>query len=291
MRYGSNSSKSTDHKGGNKLERKGLIKIAEGKSKYGDISIYVREKLYAPYIFVFHPETEEPLYDNNDFADDVIRVLIEKEKLKKSGTYLLVRAQFGMQNTDCAVYETLTHAGKDITKEFSVAHGSVDLSATEAGLKAKKLAEAALDYKHLAGLTPGRRIEDFSINNVRSSRKEEYEVDDGEGIYTVEVQHTEGNIYLECDCLDHAEQKYCDHTIAIAKLFIEPRFREYPEEREFEVAVLRIAYGSRKIRVKAKSQFDAEQKALDEAGDYEFSEHDVDYEIESVLEVSSDTDR
>ena len=55
--------------------------------------------------------------------------------------------------------------------------------------------------------------------------------------------------------------------------------------------MLRIAYGSRKIRVKAKSQFEAEQKALDEVGDYEFSEHDVDYEIESVLEVSSDTDR
>jgi hypothetical protein len=290
MRCGSNRSKSTDHKGGKKLKREGLIKIAEGKSKYGDISIYVREKLYAPYIFVFHPETEEPLYDNNDFSDDVIRVIIEKGKLEKSGRYLLVRAQFGMQNTNCAVYETLFHAGKDITKEFSVSYGAVDLSKTEAGLKAKKSAEAALDYKHLAGLTAERRIEDFSINSVRSSKKEEYEVDDGEGIYTVEVQHIEGNIYLECDCLDHAEQKYCDHTIAIAKLFIEPRHREYREEREFEVAVLRIAYGSRKIRVKARSQFEAEEKAIDEAGDYEFSEHDVDYEIESVIEVSSDSE-
>jgi hypothetical protein len=290
MRCSSNRSKSTNHKGGNKLEREGLIKIAEGKSKYGDISIYVREKLYAPYIFVFHPETEEPLYDNNDFSDDVIRVLIEKGKLKKVGTYLLVHAQLGMQNTHCAVYEALVHAGKDITKEFSIAHGAVDLSKTEAGLKAKKSAEAALDYKHLAGLTPERRIEDFSINSIRSSKKEEYEVDDGEGIYTVEVQHIDDNIYLECDCLDHAEQKYCDHTIAIAKLFIEPRHREYPEEREFEVAVLRIAYGSRKIRVKARSQFEAEEKAIDEAGDYEFSEHDVDYEIESVIEVSSDSE-
>jgi hypothetical protein len=80
MRYGSNCSKSTDHKGGNKLKREGLIKIAEGKSKYGNIFIYVREKIYALYIFVFHPETEEPLYYNNDFADDVIRVFIEKGK-------------------------------------------------------------------------------------------------------------------------------------------------------------------------------------------------------------------
>jgi hypothetical protein len=273
------------------LKREGLIKITEGKSKCGDISIYVREKLYAPYIFVFYPGTEERLCDNKDFTDDVIRVLIEKGKLEKSGTYILVHAGLGMQNTDCAVYGTLARNGKDITKEFSIAHGAVDLSTTEAGLKIKKLAEAALDYKQLAGLTAERRVEDFSINNVRSSKKEEYEVDDGEGIYTVEVQHIEGNIYLECDCLDYAEQKYCDHTIVIAKLFIEPRLKEYPEEREFEVAVLRIAYGSRKIRVKAKSQFEAEQKALDEAGDYEFSEHDADYEIESVSEVSPDSDR
>jgi len=62
------------------LKREGLIKIAEGKSKYGNIFIYVREKIYALYIFVFHPETEEPLYYNNDFADDVIRVFIEKGK-------------------------------------------------------------------------------------------------------------------------------------------------------------------------------------------------------------------
>jgi hypothetical protein len=273
------------------LEREGLIKITEGKSKYGDISIYVREKLYAPYIFVFHCKTEELLHDNNDFADDVIRVLIEKGKLEESGTYLLVRADLGMQNTDCAVYGTLARNGKDITNEFSIAHGAVNHSITEAGLTVKKSAEAALDYKQLAGLTPGRGIENFSINAVRSSKKEEYEVDDGEGIYTVEVQHIDGNICLECDCLDHAEQRHCDHTIAIAKLFIEPRLKEYPEDREFEVAVLRIAYGSRKIRVKAKSQFEAEQKALNEAGDYEFSEHDADYEIESVLEVSSDTDK
>jgi hypothetical protein len=273
------------------LEREGLITIAEGKSKYGDISIYVREKLYTPYIFVFHRKTEEPLYDNGDFADDVIRVLIEKGKVEESGTYMLVRADLGMQNTNYTVYGTLARNGKDITKKFSVAHGAVDLSTTQAGLTLKKSAAAALDYKQLAGLTPGRGIEDFSINAVRSSKKEEYEVDDGEGIYTVEVQHIDGNICLECDCLDHAEQNYCDHTIAIAKLFIEPRLREYAEEREFEVAVLRIAYGSRKIRVKAKSQFEAEQKALNEAGDYEFSEHDADYEIESVREVSSDTDK
>jgi hypothetical protein len=273
------------------LEREGLIKIAEGKSKYGDISIYAREKLYAPYIFVFHRKTEEPLYDNSDLADDVIRVLIEKGELEESGTYMLVHADLGMQNIDCAVYGTLARNGKDITKEFSIAHGAVDLSMTEAGLKPKKSDETALDYKQLVGLTAGRKIEDFSINNTRSSKKEEYEVDDGEGIYTVEVQHIDGNICLECDCLDHAEQKYCDHTMAIAKLFIEPRLREYPEEHEFEVAVVRIAYGSRKIRVKAKFQFEAEQKALNEAGDYEFSEHDADYEIESVLEVSSDTDK
>ena len=146
------------------------------------------------------------------------------------------------------------------------------------------------DYKKLAGLKAGRKIEDFSIRSLRSSKKEEYEVDDGEGIYAVEVLNIKGNICIECDCLDHAEQKYCDHAIAIAKLFIQPRLKEYSEEREFDVAVLRIAYGSRRIRVKAKSQFEAERRALDEAGDYEFSEHDADYEIESVSIVSTDID-
>ena len=273
------------------MKREGLLKITEGRSRFGDVSIYVREKLYAPYIFVFHPETQKPLYDNSDFADDVIRILREKGKLKKSGTYLLVPAGLEMQGTECVVYGTLAHNGKDITKEFSIAYEAVDLSASEARLKMRTSAEAGTDYRQLAGLKAERRIEDFSISNVRSSKKEEYEVDDGEGIYTVEVRHMEGNIYIECDCLDHAGQKYCDHTIAIAKLFIEPRLKEYPKEREFEVAVLRIAYGSRKIRVKAKSKFEAERKALDEAGDYEFSEHDADYEIESISIVSTDIDR
>jgi hypothetical protein len=273
------------------LKREGLIKITEGKSQYGNISIYVRKKLYVPYIIVFYPETEACLFDNNDFADDVIRVLREKGKVEESGTYLLLRADIGMQGNDHAVYRTLTRNGKDITREFSIAHGAVDFSVGEPGLKLKRSAAAAIDYKQLAGLTAGRRIEDFSINAVRSSKQEEYEVDDGEGIYTVEVRHIKDSICLECDCLDHAEQTYCDHTIAVAKLFIEPRRREYAEEREFEVAVLRIAYGSRKIGVKAKSQFEAEQKALNEAGECEFSEHDADYEIESVLEVPSDTVR
>lgn len=271
------------------MEREGLIKIAEGKTKYGNVSIYVREKLYTPYIFVFHHETEKPIHDNSDLADDVIRVLIKKGKLEESGTYMLVHADLGMQNSDCAVYGTLARNGKDITREFSIAHGAVDLSMAKADMTLMKKTSDALDYKQLAALTAGRRIEDFSIRSVRSSKKEEYEVDDGEGIYTVEIQMIEGNVCLECDCLDHAEQKYCDHTIAVAKLFIEPRLREYPDEREFDVAVLRIAYGSRRIRVKAKSQFEAEQKALDEAGDYEFSENDADYEIESVIQVPSDT--
>lgn len=273
------------------MERKGLIKIAQGTSKYGNISIYIREKIYAPYIFVFHPVTTEPLYDNIEFADDVIRILIEKGKLKKSGTYLLVGAAAGLQSTDCVVYENLARNGKDITREFSISHGAAEVSTPATDSKQNESAARPFDYRRLSGLTPKRRIEDFSVNHIRSSKKDEYKVDDGEGIYSVEVRHIEGNIYLGCDCLAYREHKYCDHTIAIAKLFIEPRLREYPEEHEFEVAVLRIAYGYRKIRVRAKSQFDAEQKALDAAGDYEFSEHDADYEIEAVIEVSSDTDR
>lgn len=48
---------------------------------------------------------------------------------------------------------------------------------------------------------------------------------------------------------------------------------EYIEEVEFTVSVTRIAYANRNIVVKAKTRKEAEELALDEAGEHEFSEH------------------
>lgn len=45
----------------------------------------------------------------------------------------------------------------------------------------------------------------------------------------------------------------------------------------FKVSVDRIGYGNREIEVEANSQEEADAKALDEAGNFEFSEHNADY--------------
>lgn len=55
-------------------------------------------------------------------------------------------------------------------------------------------------------------------------------------------------------------------------------------EREFTVVVCRTSYAFRTLTIKAKNEEEAKEKALDEAGDYEFSESNADYEIDSVQE-------
>lgn len=51
---------------------------------------------------------------------------------------------------------------------------------------------------------------------------------------------------------------------------------------KFEVEVRRTAWGFRTIEVEAKNKLDAEQKALDIAGDFEYSEKSSEYETMSV---------
>jgi len=41
-----------------------------------------------------------------------------------------------------------------------------------------------------------------------------------------------------------------------------------------------MGYGFREITVEAENEEEAEQKALDVAGDYEYSEHDAKYEVD-----------
>ncbi len=51
---------------------------------------------------------------------------------------------------------------------------------------------------------------------------------------------------------------------------------------KFNVEVKRISYSTRMIEVEADSVAEAKEKALIDAGDLEFSEHDADYEVSWV---------
>lgn len=55
---------------------------------------------------------------------------------------------------------------------------------------------------------------------------------------------------------------------------------------KFQVEVCRIAYAVRTIEVEASNAEEAENIALDTAGNYEFSEHHADYECNAVLPMS-----
>lgn len=52
-----------------------------------------------------------------------------------------------------------------------------------------------------------------------------------------------------------------------------------PAKKFFDVEVRRIGWGFRTIKVYADDQVEAEQIALDTAGDYEFSERSADYDL------------
>lgn len=49
--------------------------------------------------------------------------------------------------------------------------------------------------------------------------------------------------------------------------------------KNFDIEVVRTGIGFNTITIKAKNQKEAEEKALDEAGNHEFSEKDAEYEI------------
>lgn len=51
---------------------------------------------------------------------------------------------------------------------------------------------------------------------------------------------------------------------------------------KYEVKITRIGYSSRRFEVTADNETEAEEKAMEIAGDYEFSEGDCEYECDSV---------
>jgi hypothetical protein len=52
--------------------------------------------------------------------------------------------------------------------------------------------------------------------------------------------------------------------------------------KKYTVNVCRTAYGNHDIVVEAKDEKEAKEKALDEAGNYFYSEHTSEYTVESV---------
>ena len=60
---------------------------------------------------------------------------------------------------------------------------------------------------------------------------------------------------------------------------------ESGEECDFSVTVCRIAYGYCTINVRSRSKKEAGDKALEMAGNYEFSTHNADYAVEDVTEI------
>ena len=52
--------------------------------------------------------------------------------------------------------------------------------------------------------------------------------------------------------------------------------------KKFKVSVVRVAYAVREIEVDALDEKDAQDVALETAGNYEFSEHSSTYEVEGV---------
>lgn len=52
--------------------------------------------------------------------------------------------------------------------------------------------------------------------------------------------------------------------------------------KKYEVSVTRIGYAHTTIEVEAENELEAKEKAIEMAGNYDFSEHDADYECEGV---------
>lgn len=54
---------------------------------------------------------------------------------------------------------------------------------------------------------------------------------------------------------------------------------------KYTVLVIRTSYGNREIEVEADSEEGAREKALEEAGNHEFSEHTAEYEVDYVTKT------
>lgn len=85
----------------------------------GPISIGADKEYICSDLYVFHRTTKEPVYENDDFKEAVIRALI-KENLIPDNEYELTRSELGMQDDNCAVFEglSLLDDDKDLLEEI-----------------------------------------------------------------------------------------------------------------------------------------------------------------------------
>jgi hypothetical protein len=54
---------------------------------------------------------------------------------------------------------------------------------------------------------------------------------------------------------------------------------------KFQIPIIRSGFACRTIEVEAENQQEAEEKALDEAGDHEFSEHTSEYDVDRGVKI------
>lgn len=55
---------------------------------------------------------------------------------------------------------------------------------------------------------------------------------------------------------------------------------------KYEVSITRIGYAHTRFEVEADSELEAQEKAMDMAGDYDFSEGDAEYECEGATPIA-----
>lgn len=54
---------------------------------------------------------------------------------------------------------------------------------------------------------------------------------------------------------------------------------------KYQVSLVRIGYGFNTIEIEAESEGEARDKALDQAGDHEYSEKTAEYDIDTIEEI------
>lgn len=129
-------------------KRENMIPVAEGKVRSatvkGKVSIYVNKEFWAPDIYVYHPfqdldgVAEFPAEDES-FIDEVVRILKGKNLIPKDSTYSMERAESGMQDAECAVFEVFEKDGdSDYAGLFCRKMGAKDLSRAEQKAERKR---------------------------------------------------------------------------------------------------------------------------------------------------------
>lgn len=90
------------------------------------------------------------------------------------------------------------------------------------------------------------------------------------------------------DLLHYCDQNgidFHDRLDSATEVFKEELSMDPEEEQKlhkYSVDIVRIGYGFHTVEVMATSQQEAREKAMDEAGNYEYSEKTAEYEVECV---------